>query len=120
MNVFFDISSGEILKTISGTLTWQQKQVYLDGTSSILIVADDTDTQYKKVNINNDEFTLITDEGLVRKARNKLLLETDWTQLPAGPLTDSDKTSWATYRQELRDLPTSLGWPDVTWPTPPS
>ena len=76
MNVFFDISSGEILKTISGTLTWQQKQVYLDETSGILVIADDTNTQYKKVNMNNDEFTLITDEGLVRKARNKLLFET--------------------------------------------
>ena len=120
MNIFYSISSGEILKTVSGSLTWEEKQAYLDGTNNILIVADDTDTQYKKVNINDDEFTLITDEGLVRKARNKLLLETDWTQLPGGPLTDSDKTSWATYRQELRDLPTSLGWPDVTWPTSPS
>ena len=40
----------------------------------------------------------------MRHWRNTELARTDWTQL-----TDSvcDKVAWATYRQALRDMPTS-------------
>jgi len=55
-----------------------------------------------------------------RETRNELLAASDWTQMPDSPLTDEVKTSWATYRSSLRDLPTSEGWPDVTFPTEPS
>lgn len=41
----------------------------------------------------------------IRNKRNKLLDESDWTQVNDCPLTDSKKQEWATYRQELRDLP---------------
>jgi hypothetical protein len=42
----------------------------------------------------------------LRLHRNKLLAQTDYTQL-----TDSqvDKEAWATYRQALRDLPAQGG-----------
>ena len=56
----------------------------------------------------------------VRSQRNQLLSESDWTQIPDSPLSDSNKTAWATYRQALRDITdnaTSLD--DVTWPTKP-
>ena len=55
-----------------------------------------------------------------RNTRNELLAASDWTQMPDSPLTDEAKTSWATYRSALRDLPTSEGWPSVTFPTEPS
>ena len=42
-----------------------------------------------------------------RETRNELLAASDWTQMPDSPLTDSKKQEWATYRQELRDLPSS-------------
>tara|TARA_B100000035_G_scaffold34472_1_gene26160 strand:- start:1 stop:261 length:261 start_codon:yes stop_codon:yes gene_type:complete len=56
----------------------------------------------------------------LRAMRNQMLTDTDWTQGADSPLTDSKKTSWATYRQSLRDITdsaTSLG--DVTWPEKP-
>ncbi len=40
---------------------------------------------------------------LVRSLRNKLLQESDWTQLEDSVV---DKVAWAEYRQALRDLPT--------------
>ena len=40
----------------------------------------------------------------MRAARNQLLTECDWTQLPDA---QCDKTAWATYRQALRDFPTT-------------
>ena len=38
----------------------------------------------------------------IRDERNRLLLDTDWTQNADVPQATKDK--WATYRQELRDL----------------
>lgn len=65
----------------------------------------------------------------VRVLRDKKLAESDWTQSPDSPLTDSKKTEWATYRQELRDMMEDLtvplnekGFVDETslvWPTKP-
>ena len=60
----------------------------------------------------------------VRALRDNLLSESDWTQLPDSPLTDSKKTEWATYRQTLRDIPSSQSSvtdkSNITWPTEPS
>ena len=39
-----------------------------------------------------------------RATRNKLLADSDWTQMNDSPLTNEAKTAWATYRQELRDM----------------
>tara|TARA_Y100000385_G_scaffold258402_1_gene286386 strand:- start:328 stop:582 length:255 start_codon:yes stop_codon:yes gene_type:complete len=66
----------------------------------------------------------------LRIERDRLLAESDWTQMPDSPLTDSQKTSWATYRQSLRDMTetystvplTDKGRMDetkITWPTKP-
>ena len=57
-----------------------------------------------------------------RVKRNQLLADSDWTQMPDSPLTDEDKTSWATYRTALRTLPEHTNWPnleDADWPISP-
>ena len=62
-------------------------------------------------------------EAINRERRLQELYETDWTQVPDSPLTDSKKTEWRTYRQVLRDLPTHSNWPELAdsdWPTPPT
>lgn len=41
----------------------------------------------------------------VRRHRDFLLATTDWTQMPDAPLTAEKKAEWATYRQQLRDMP---------------
>jgi len=60
-----------------------------------------------------------TDEEFLRKRRNELLLSCDYTQLPDSPLTDEKKQEWATYRQALRDLPTTENPSNITWPNCP-
>lgn len=56
-------------------------------------------------------------ENQVRADRNGRLSVCDWTQLPDSP---ADKTAWATYRQELRDVTKQAGFPwDVIWPVAP-
>ena len=54
-----------------------------------------------------------------RAERDKLLAESDWTQMNDSPLSNEDKTSWATYRQSLRDITADESWPDVTFPDTP-
>jgi hypothetical protein len=52
-----------------------------------------------------------------RKKRNQLLAECDWTQLPDSP---ASYATWATYRQELRDVTTQAGFPwEMVWPEAP-
>ena len=45
----------------------------------------------------------------LKKERTEALVESDWTQMPDSPLTDAQKKVWKDYRQELRDLPETLG-----------
>lgn len=53
----------------------------------------------------------------VREQRNELLSQSDWTQLADSVV---DKTTWAAYRQALRDLTKQSGFPwEVTWPDAP-
>ena len=57
-----------------------------------------------------------------RVSRNKLLADSDWTQMNDSPLSNEDKTAWATYRQELRDMSDLASWPNIAdddWPVAP-
>ena len=53
-----------------------------------------------------------------RNARNKLLLNSDWTQ--GKDIPDTISAPWAQYRQQLRELPLADGFPySHLWPVPP-
>jgi hypothetical protein len=52
----------------------------------------------------------------VRAQRDRLLTDSDWTQVLDAPV---DRTEWATYRQALRDLPQAEKFPDVSLPAMP-
>lgn len=57
----------------------------------------------------------------LRTKRNILLTESDWTQSPDSPLSDSKKAQWALYRQTLRDLPSNTSDPsNPNFPDKPS
>lgn len=49
----------------------------------------------------------------IRQQRNRLLAESDWTQLADSP---ADKDKWAVYRQELRDITIQEDPFSITWP----
>ena len=53
----------------------------------------------------------------VRNQRTQLLKDCDWTQIADST---ADKTAWATYRQQLRDITAQVGFPwTITWPDAP-
>lgn len=54
----------------------------------------------------------------LRHWRDTELKSTDWTQVTDSPV---DQKAWATYRQTLRDLPSSNSNPrSIEIPAPPS
>ena len=57
--------------------------------------------------------------GMVREKRNRMLSESDWTQVSDAPV---DQSAWAAYRQALRDITAHAGFPyldDSDWPVAP-
>lgn len=44
----------------------------------------------------------------LRIIRNWMLVESDWTQVPDSPLSEEDKTAWRVWRQEMRDITSSI------------
>ena len=116
------------LKTV-----WDNKgQLGLDDGNFIVEVEDDFEmmgyfTSYdfenkKIVQVEEDISSLPgkteIDLQNLRNERNRLLVESDWTQLPDVP--EATKNAWQTYRQELRDITKTYQSLDtVVWPTKP-
>ncbi len=74
--------------------------------------------------VNKKEIELRTTEPmrLLRQERNRRIAETDWMANSDVTMTDN----WKTYRQTLRDLPSTASpkiengqLTNVTWPTKP-
>ena len=59
----------------------------------------------------------------IRRERDRLLAESDWTQANDTPIASGKVTEWGTYRTSLRDLPSDQSsktkYSDITWPTKP-
>lgn len=76
----------------------------------------------------NKEFTIWLNEAKqydynqvaaeIRKQRDKLLNDTDWTQMTDSALSKEKQDQYKVYRQALRDVPEQEGFPyDVVFPT---
>jgi len=59
----------------------------------------------------------------IRRERDRLLSECDWTQAADVTLTSNKKNKWLTYREQLRDVPgtqsSKTTYADITWPIKP-
>ena len=121
MNIFtiYNLETGEIEHSTSTVA--EINEVGLSEGQGI-IEGDYQPNNYKVV---NGEAIQRTDNVLeiLRNKRNELLKESDWTQVNDCPLSDLKKQEWSTYRQELRDLPSSQqaidNIADVIFPTIP-
>ena len=108
-------------------------QWHMIGTEYSNIYWDD-ETQTKpteqEVNAKIAELEAAEPYKLLRIERNKLIAETDWTQLKDISLDSIREKNWKEYRQALRDLPNGstpkldsngdLDMSSVTWPDKPS
>lgn len=62
---------------------------------------------------------------LLRVMRDRKLTDCDWRVVADSPLSEAQRSEWVTYRQALRDLPSTIQGPllsleDVVWPSEPS
>ena len=64
-----------------------------------------------------NEYLLIVKMEGVRKKRDELLSESDWTALNDVKLEDD--AAWKVYRQALRDLPSSVDIQKIVYPQKP-
>ena len=104
-------------------IVWYTGEVDSEGngttTKTVPSGCSDAEIKAKKDQLNNDRA-----KSLLRIERNKRLAETDWMVLSD---TAEISDAWKTYRQALRDLPstqnptvTGAALGNVTWPTKPN
>lgn len=121
MNTFtvYDLATGEI--DHSTTTVAEINEVGLQEGQGII----EGSYQANEYIVVDGEAVARTDNILeiLRLKRDALLVESDWTQVNDSPLSDTKKAEWSTYRQELRDLPSSYqsttNFDDVVFPTQP-
>ncbi len=121
MNTFtvYDLTTGEI--DHSTTTVAEINEVGLQEGQGII----EGSYQANEYIVVNGESVIRTDNILeiLRLKRDALLTESDWTQVNDSPLSDTKKAEWSTYRQALRDLPSShkstTNFDDVVFPSQP-
>jgi hypothetical protein len=85
------------------TEVWNELQLHEDAAAQSVCEEERTATQWIHV----------------RAERNRLLAETDYTQLSDTPISESSKLAFQTYRQALRNITTQPDPYNITWPTIP-
>lgn len=92
-----------------------------------LVYAFPSDSMFKQdlkdqsvtIQVEIPDFRVRSMTAEFKAKRNRLLANTDWTQLPDVP--EQIKTRWASYRQALRDLPLQSNNPlEWKWPDEPA
>ena len=77
-------------------------------------------TAEEEAEIAADIEAMDLDLGFVRSQRDGLLGSSDWTQIGDAALGDHTAEEWATYRQSLRDLPSTADRQSlIVWPEDP-
>ena len=115
--------TGSIVASVENIDTTGMKYIVVDGTANL--------NDKKVVNgelVNKSDSVIEAEQKAktileIKNTRLQLLYGCDWTQNTDAPLTDSKQTEWISYRQKLRDLPSSYpnetNIDNVVFPTPP-
>lgn len=127
--ILYDIATGNILTMQNWPFdSVATGQATADiGAQDIDIMTQCYDEDTGKIVDRSDKATIQSQRrrNNIRSQRDARLAGSDWTQLPDVALTEQQRQAWAQYRQQLRDLMSTV--PSVidqdyqpTWPTPPS
>ena len=117
VEAIFELRPGSEWSYVGGELIWQDE-------SQTRPTDDEINTKY------NEWITSKYPMKLLRDERDRLIAESDWRVIKSKETSTNIPTAWKTYRQALRDLPSTqtpvldsnspVGISSVTWPTPPS
>ena len=94
------------------------KQTITDFQTGETKLVDLTETEKLEIEYFNNHIAPIRAMEDLRRRRNQLLTESDWTQSRDVFLPNDEE--WKTYRQQLRDLPKNTEPMNPVWPTKPS
>jgi hypothetical protein len=134
--ILYKLDTGEITRNISCPESMIESQ--LDAGEAFIFGSADDEKQYISAGLivnksekpdwfydyNYQTHSWVANENkltiLILQQRNNLLINSDWTQIPNGPLTLERQEQWSVYRQQLRDITLQSGYPfNVVWPTQP-
>lgn len=119
-------------KITKDDINWDNFPAYIAGETKPKVLTEEEKDQIVDAH-NNAATWLANDPSIIRgsedeqrarmlrKVRNGLLNESDWTQQPDVP--EETRTKWQSYRQQLRDITTHENFPNITekdFPTKPS
>lgn len=116
---FFDDTVHDVLPSDAVPITTDRHAQLLAGQSQgLMIVGDENGAP---VTIEPPGPTPEQALEAMRAERDRLLDDSDRTQVSDRPMSDEDRAAWATYRQQLRDLPETFIDPAaVVWPVAPA
>jgi len=106
-------------------LNAKQVQQYIDGLqnkASVLVTSTtDLDNRTTALDVDINGNPNADNLDAVRKERSRRLTVCDFTVMSDCQATEACQALYATYRQELRDLPNAEGFDpeDFIWPTEP-
>lgn len=133
-------NSGQIIEVFSETsIIIENEHDFTDGNITIskinyrtmtaidleLITFDEGDEFLEKYNYAIKDGKVVVFDAiayklnLIRTERNKLLQESDWTQVNDVPFTNEQNDEWRQYRQSLRDFPLYCDINNPIYPSKP-
>ncbi len=123
--------SGEILRLVDCpedhvALQAQEGEFVIDGWHDMAtkIIVNGVVTDKPEEEEISDEHKNMIVLTKLREYRDMALASSDWTQVADAPISDEEKAAWASYRQELRDLPNTYAnetnIDSVIYPEPPT
>lgn len=99
---------------------WQEDEVVVTDDKIIQWNAPERKPSIKELN-KITKYINPQESDIMRRKRDRLIAETDWTQLPDASLNEDKKSEYAKYRKELRDITLQAGFPNsVQFPIKPS
>lgn len=116
--------NGQLCKILPSDITPQQAVGLKRWTGGGFIDMPPIPNKFYEWGIDSWVFNADAFDKEARDLRNATLSACDWTQANDSPLSDAARVAWASYRQALRDLPST--WSEardineINWPTPPA
>lgn len=122
---YFFSADGKCMCTTNGLYEEEAAEEYCRLAGASFYLTSDEEISLEHAALVNGQVARVVPEitegeaaARARTERDHLLLSSDWTQVPDAPV--ENKTEWAAYRQELRDVTEQIGFPfSINWPAAP-
>jgi len=88
--------------------------------SEIVSILKEPDFDTRRSMLESYSLTTFELWKVIRQERNRMLVESDWTQLADAPLNMVEKEKFSVYRQNLRNMTVQGNPLEIRWATQPT